>query len=72
MIILEGRQYFTVDEAANILRRHRNTIYNWTLEAKITFHQPWPGAKILIPEAEIIRLKALHQGKTPPQNCEGL
>jgi excisionase family DNA binding protein len=57
MIILEGRQYFTLGEAAQVLRRHRNTIYNWTLDGKITFHQPWPGAKILIPEEEILRVK---------------
>lgn len=57
MISLEGKQYFTLEEAGQILRRHRNTIYNWTLEGKISFHQPWVGAKILIPEAEIFRIK---------------
>jgi excisionase family DNA binding protein len=57
MIILEGRQFFTLAEAAQILCRHRNTIYNWTLEGKVAFHQPWPGAKLLIPESEIFRIK---------------
>jgi excisionase family DNA binding protein len=60
MIILEGRQYFTLAEAAKLLRRHYNTVYQWTLRDKISFHQPWPGAKILIPEAEIMRLRG-HQ-----------
>jgi excisionase family DNA binding protein len=65
VIILEGQQYFTLEEAAQILRRHRNTIYNWTIEGKIAFHQPWPGAKILIPETEVFRLKEIYQQTSP-------
>jgi excisionase family DNA binding protein len=57
MIILEGRQYFTLEEAAQVLRRSKSTIYRWTWENKIAFNQPYPGARILIPETEIFRLK---------------
>jgi excisionase family DNA binding protein len=57
MIVLEGRQYFTLEQAAVLLHRSKRTIYRWTWENKIAFHQPWSGAKILIPESEIMRLK---------------
>lgn len=60
MITFEGRQYFTLQEAAQLLRRSKSTIYRWTWENKIAFNQPYPGARILIPEAEIFRLKG-HQ-----------
>jgi len=60
MIVLEGKQYFTLEEAAQVLRRSRSTIYRWTWENKIAFHQPYPGARILIPESEIFRFKG-HQ-----------
>jgi excisionase family DNA binding protein len=64
MIILEGKQYFTIDEAATILRRHRSTIYQWTLNEKIDFHQLFPNSRILIPESEIFRLKGNHTQKS--------
>ena len=57
MITLEGRQYFTLEETAQVLRRSRRTIYRWTWENKIAFHQISPGTLILIPESEIFRLK---------------
>lgn len=61
MIQWEGQQYFTLEEAAQVLRRSKSTIYRWTWENKIAFNQPWPGARILIPEAEIFRLKNQHK-----------
>jgi len=63
MIALEGRKYLTLAEAAKLLRRHYATIYRWTLEDRIAFHQPWPGARILIPESEVTRLKGRHPGR---------
>lgn len=63
MIALEGRQYFTLDEAAQVLRRSPRTIYRWTWENKIAFNQPYPGARILIPESEIFRLKGQQNKK---------
>jgi excisionase family DNA binding protein len=47
---LNGEKYFTIQEAAAMLRRHPKTVWRWTLEGKITFHQPSVGCKILIPE----------------------
>jgi excisionase family DNA binding protein len=54
---IKGERYFTIREAAARLRRCRLTIWNWTVEGKIRFHQPVKGCKILIPESEITRLK---------------
>jgi excisionase family DNA binding protein len=50
-------RYFTIKEAAALLRRHPRTVWRWTLENKIAFHQPTVGCKILIPEREINRLR---------------
>ncbi|MHB8071548.1 MAG: helix-turn-helix domain-containing protein [Candidatus Cryosericum sp.] len=63
MIILEGQQYFTLEEAAAVLQRPKRTIYRWTWEHKIAFNQPYPGARILIPESEIFRLKRIRPAK---------
>ena len=63
MIALAGQQYFTIEETAAVLRRHRTTIYRWTWEEKISFHQPFPGARILIPESEVLRLKGRSTGR---------
>lgn len=51
-----GERYYTIREAAVLLRRHWSTVWNWTVERKIEFHQPGPGRKILIPQHEITRL----------------
>ena len=50
-------RYYTLKEAAVILRRHERTVWRWTVEGKIEFHQPFTGYKILIPEREINRLR---------------
>lgn len=47
---LNGEKYFTIREAAVLLRRCRLTVWRWTVDGKIEFHQPAPGSKILIPE----------------------
>ena len=49
--------YYTIREAAARLRRHPMTVWLWTAEGKIEYHQLKPGHKILIPEREIIRLR---------------
>ena len=53
----ETERYYTIREAAVLLRRHWRTVWNWTVEGKIEFHQPRPSHKILIPEREIYRLR---------------
>lgn len=50
-------RYYTIKEAAIKLRRHWRTVWRWTVENKIEFHQPGPGLKILIPERVINQLK---------------
>ena len=55
--LISGEKYYTIQEAAHELRRHPLTIWRWTAEGIIDFHQPKPGAKILIPHHEIGRLK---------------
>jgi excisionase family DNA binding protein len=50
-------RYYTIKEAAVMLRRHELTVWRWTVENKIEYHQPFPGCKILIPEREINRLR---------------
>lgn len=50
---LNGEKYFTIREAAALLRRCPKTVWRWTLEGKIAFHQPTVGCKILIPEQAI-------------------
>jgi excisionase family DNA binding protein len=49
-------EYLTIKEAAQRLKRHPHTIWMWTVEEKIKFHQPFVGAKILIPLSEILKL----------------
>ena len=51
-----GERYLTIKEAAARLRRCEMTVWRWTVEGKIAFHQPGPGCKITIPESEIKRL----------------
>lgn len=53
---IDGERYYTIREAAVMLRRHRLTVWRWTLENKICFHQPSAGCKILIPHSEIERM----------------
>jgi excisionase family DNA binding protein len=50
-------RYFTIKEAAALPRWHERTVWRWTVENKIEFHQPFPGYKILFPEREINRLR---------------
>lgn len=50
-------RYYTIKEAAELLRRHWRTVWNWTVEGKIQYHQVRPNHKILIPEREINRIK---------------
>jgi excisionase family DNA binding protein len=52
---IDGERYYTIKEAAVLLRRHRLTVWRWTVENKIRFHQPSVGSKILIPQNEINR-----------------
>jgi len=52
-----SERYYTIKEAAALLRRHWRTVWRWTLEGKISYHQIRPGHKILIPEREINRLR---------------
>ena len=54
---IDGERYFTIREAAVMLRRAPKTVWGWALENKITFHQPSIGCKILIPEHAINCLK---------------
>jgi excisionase family DNA binding protein len=56
---IDGERYFTIREAAVMLRRHWRTVWTWTVERKIEFHQPAPGHKILIPQHEITRLSKI-------------
>jgi excisionase family DNA binding protein len=56
METIEDERYYTIKEAARLLRRHWYTIWRWTVEGKIQYHQPGPGYKILIPGSEIKRL----------------
>jgi len=59
----DPERYYTLREAAARLRRHWRTVWRWTLEGKISYHQIRPGQKILIPEREIKRLRqAEHEG----------
>lgn len=51
-------KFCTIKEAARILGVHRYTVWRWTVENKIQFRQVRAGHKILIPRAEIERLKA--------------
>lgn len=53
---IEDERYYTIKEAAVLLRRCPKTIWCWTVEGKIQYHQPAPGYKILIPGSEIKRL----------------
>jgi hypothetical protein len=55
--LINDIKYYTIMEAARELRRHPLTIWRWTVERIIDFHQPKPGAKILIPHYEITRLQ---------------
>ena len=55
--LINGEKYYTIKETARELRRHPLTIWRWTVEGIIDFHQPKTGAKILIPRHEISRLK---------------
>jgi excisionase family DNA binding protein len=50
---IDGERYYTIREAAALLRRNPKTVWRWTLERKIAFHQPTVGCKILIPEQAI-------------------
>jgi excisionase family DNA binding protein len=50
---IDGKRYLTIREAAVLLRRCRLTVWRWTVDGKIEFHQPGPGSKILIPEHAI-------------------
>jgi len=52
-----SERYYTIREAAALLRRNPKTVLLWTVEGKIAYHQPFPGCKILIPEREIDRLR---------------
>lgn len=53
-----GARYLTISEAAVKLRRHYRTVWRWTVEGRIEFHQPFVNGKILIPEAAVLsRLK---------------
>jgi excisionase family DNA binding protein len=54
---IDGERYFTIREAAGMLQRHPLTVWRWTAEGKIQFHQPYPGSKILIPQHVITLLK---------------
>jgi excisionase family DNA binding protein len=54
---IDGERYFTIKEAAVLLGRHRLTVWRWTAERKIEFHQPFAGAIILIPQHVITSLK---------------
>jgi excisionase family DNA binding protein len=56
---IDGERYYTIREAAVLLRRHWRTVWEWTVERKVEFHQPGPGCKILIPQHEIIRLSKI-------------
>lgn len=48
-------EYLTIKEAAGRLRRHWSTVYRWTVEGKIAYHQPYANAMILIPLSAIER-----------------
>lgn len=54
---IDGERYYTIREAAEKLRRNPKTVWRWTLEGKIEFHQPTINCKILIPEHALNRLK---------------
>lgn len=54
---IDGERYYTIREAAGMLRRHPLTVWRWTAERKIAFHQPIEGGKILIPQHVITDLK---------------
>ena len=49
-----GERYLTIGEAAAQLRRHPRTVWRWTVEGRIEFHQPFVNGKILIPEAAVL------------------
>jgi excisionase family DNA binding protein len=57
------KEFFTIKEAAEVLRRHPTTVWRWTLEGKIAFHQPHTGAKILIPMSAIFKALRHPEGK---------
>jgi excisionase family DNA binding protein len=46
---IDDKKFFTIKEAAALLRRCRLTVWRWTVDGKIEFHQPAPNGKILIP-----------------------
>jgi excisionase family DNA binding protein len=52
---MSEEEYLTIKEAAKRLKRHPRTVWNWTVEGKISYHQLFPGAKILIPLSEIMK-----------------
>lgn len=54
---IQGERYYTIKEAAALLRCHRLTVWRWTAERKIEFHQAVENGRILIPAEVINSLK---------------
>lgn len=52
---MSEEECLTIKEAAKRLKRHPRTVWNWTVEGKIHYHQPFPRAKILIPLSEVMK-----------------
>jgi excisionase family DNA binding protein len=53
---MSEEEYLTIKEAAQRLKRHPRTIWLWTVDGKIRYHQMFPGSKILIPLSEVMKL----------------
>lgn len=54
---IQGERYYTIKEAAVLLRLHWRTIWRWTVENKIEFRQVAPGHKIIISEKALNSLR---------------
>lgn len=60
-------EYYTIREAAKILRRHPKTVWRWTVEGKIRFYQAAINCSVLIPADELKRLRILPMSTNAPK-----
>lgn len=51
--VMNGERYYTIQEAAIKLRRTTKTVWRWTVDGLIGYHQVRPGCMVLIPESEV-------------------
>jgi excisionase family DNA binding protein len=56
---MSEEEYLTIKEAAKKLKRNPRTVWNWTVDGKIGYCQPFPNAKILIPLSEVMKFMKL-------------